>query len=83
MGTATIVFGMDALSLAKLAIELLEGVWLYLAFKPVSSPFPQTFFRAENVKLIHTACFSRNRLSGYNFSANLASHVRQPAEEMF
>ena len=50
----------------------------YLAFKPASSPFPQTFFRAENVELIHTACFARDRFSGYDFSANLTSHVRQP-----
>lgn len=58
-------------------------VRLYLAFKPASSPSPQTFFRAENVELIHTACFTRDRLSGYDFSANLTSHVRQPVKEMF
>ncbi|GEM_PF-1911455 len=55
---------------------------LYLAFKPVSSPFPQTLFRAENVELIHTACFSHDRFSGYDFSTNLTSHVRLPNEEM-
>jgi hypothetical protein len=48
---------------------------LYLAFKPASSPFPQTFFRAENVELIHTACFSHNRFSSYDFPANLTSHI--------
>jgi len=55
---------------------------LYLAFKPASSPFPQTFFRAENVELIHTACFSHDRFSSYDFSANLTSHVRQPIKKM-
>jgi hypothetical protein len=54
---------------------------LYLAFKPVSTPFPQTIFRAENVKLIHTACFLQDRFSGYDFSANLTSHILLPIEE--
>jgi len=54
----------------------------YLTFKPVSSPFSQALFRAENVKFIHTACFAHNRFSCYDFSANLASHVLLPNEEM-
>ncbi len=55
---------------------------LYLAFKPVSSPFPQALFGAENVKLIHTACFPHDRFSRYDFSTDLTSHVRLPYEEM-
>jgi hypothetical protein len=55
---------------------------LYLVFKPVSSPFSQTFFRAENVELIHTACFSHDRFSGYDFSANLTSHILPLFEKM-
>ncbi len=55
---------------------------LYLAFKPVSSPFPQALFRAENIKFINTACFAHDWFSGYNFSADLASHIRLPNEEM-
>jgi hypothetical protein len=55
---------------------------LYLSFKPVSSPFPQTFFRAENVELIHTACFSHDRFSSYDFSANLTSHILPLSEKM-
>ena len=57
-------------------------VGLYLAFKPASSPFPQTSFKAENVELIHTACFARDRFSSYDFSTNLTSHVRQPIKKM-
>lgn len=48
---------------------------LYLAFKPFLSPLSQTSFRTENIKFIHTACFSCNGLSSYKFSTNLASHV--------
>jgi len=55
---------------------------LYLAFKPVSSPFPQALFRAENVKLIHTARFPHDGFSGYNFSTDLTAHVRLPCVEM-
>lgn len=55
---------------------------LYLAFKPVPSPFPQTLFRAKNVKLVHTASFPHNWLSGYDFSADLTPHIWLPNKEM-
>jgi len=55
---------------------------LYLAFKPVSSPFSQALLRAENVELVHTACFAHNRFSYYDLSADLASHVWLPDKEM-
>jgi len=53
---------------------------LYLVLQPVLSPFTQTRLRTENVKLIYTASFSGNRLSGYNFPADLASHLQLPNE---
>ncbi len=55
---------------------------LYLAFKPVSSPFPQALFRAENIKFINATCFAHDWFSSYNFSADLASHIRLPNKEM-
>lgn len=55
---------------------------LYLAFKPVSSPFPQALFRAETIKLIHAACFPYNRFSRYDLFTNLTSHVKLSSEEM-
>ncbi|MGC8999072.1 MAG: hypothetical protein ACP5JW_06760 [Candidatus Bathyarchaeia archaeon] len=55
---------------------------LYLAFKPVSSPFLQALFRAENVKLIHTTCFPHDGFSSYDFSTDLTSHARLPNEKM-
>jgi len=55
---------------------------LYLAFKPVSSPFSQTIFRAENIKPVHTASFSHNWFASYDFSADLASHDLLTDEEM-
>jgi|YelNatPaOPRAMG01_1025707.scaffolds.fasta_scaffold01019_14 hypothetical protein len=55
---------------------------LYLAFKPVSSPFPQTLFRAENVEFIYAACFPHDRFSGYDFSAHLTSHILPLFEKM-
>lgn len=54
----------------------------YLTFKPISSPSPKALFRVKNVKFVHTACFPHDRFSGYDFSANLASHVWLPNEEM-
>lgn len=55
---------------------------LYLALKPVSSPFSQALFRAENVKLIHTARLAHNWFSGYDFSTDLTPHIELPNEEM-
>jgi len=49
---------------------------LYLTLQPQLSPFTQTCFRTENVKLIHTASFSCDGLSGYDFTADLTSHFQ-------
>jgi len=73
-----LIFGIIRNALKRRAM-----VRLYLTFKPASGPSPQTFFRAENVELIHTACFARDRFSSYDFSTNLTPHIRQPIWEMF
>ena len=49
----------------------------------MTSPLPQTGFRTENIKFIHTASFSCDRFPSYDFSANLTSHVQSSIRETY